>query len=55
MDGKSGNFPRQANGPMYSDSENKFQITPLAVGNEIVFAPNKNLKKIKISSEKNKY
>ncbi|MBK7106809.1 MAG: glycoside hydrolase family 9 protein [Ignavibacteriae bacterium] len=53
MDGKSGNFPRQANGPMYSDSENNFQITPLAVGNQIIFSPNKNLKKIKISSEKN--
>jgi len=54
MDGKSGAFPRQANGPMFTDADGNLQTTPLAIGNELIVAPSNSEKEIKITSQKNK-
>lgn len=54
MDGISGTFPRQAVGTMFTDAEGNLQITPLAIGNELVIATDNSEKKIKIISKKNK-
>lgn len=50
MDGTSGIFPRQANGPTKKDQDGNFQVTPLATGKTLIVAPNKNQKEITISS-----
>jgi hypothetical protein len=47
MDGKSGIFPQQANGPMIVDDEGKLQIEPIAIGKKLVVAPDVQKKKIK--------
>jgi endoglucanase len=39
MDGQSGIFPRQADGPDYRDRDGAFQIEPLAVGHRLTVAP----------------
>jgi hypothetical protein len=54
MDGNSGAFPRQANGPTSIDADGNLQITPLAIGNELVIASGNPEKEIKIISQKNK-
>lgn len=38
-DDEFGIFPRQANGPMYRDSDGEWQIQPLATGKRITIAP----------------
>jgi endoglucanase len=50
MDEKTGYFPRQANGPMKKDEYGNFQITPMAVGKEIIIAPANKVKELKIES-----
>lgn len=52
MDGKSGVFSRQANGPMMRDSDGKVQIVPMAVGKKLVVAPDNSRKQIEFVSEK---
>jgi hypothetical protein len=52
MDGTSGIFPRQANGPMNRDRDGKLQITPLAVGRHMIVAPGNEHKEMKIVSNK---
>lgn len=54
MDGKSGIFPRQPNGPMYKDSERNLQIESLAEGKELIVVPGNKEKGIKFISNKNK-
>ncbi|MCF8261472.1 MAG: glycoside hydrolase family 9 protein [Melioribacteraceae bacterium] len=39
MDGKSGSFPQQANGPVFIDDDGNLQIEELAVGSELIIAP----------------
>ncbi|WPO35712.1 glycoside hydrolase family 9 protein [Flammeovirgaceae bacterium SG7u.111] len=39
MDGRSGLFPRQVNGPMYKDYRGEFQAEPMAVGKKLTVAP----------------
>jgi hypothetical protein len=46
MDGKSGIFPNQANGPMIIDDEAQLQIKPMAKGKKLVVAPDIIEKKI---------
>ncbi|MEJ2614328.1 MAG: glycoside hydrolase family 9 protein, partial [Ignavibacteriaceae bacterium] len=53
MDGKSGIFPRQAEGPMEKDKNGNLQTKPLAVGKELIVAPGNNRKEIKFVSLKN--
>ena len=53
MDGKSGIFPRQAEGPMEKDENGSLQTKPLAVGKELIVAPGNNRKEIKFVSLKN--
>jgi Glycosyl hydrolase family 9./N-terminal ig-like domain of cellulase. len=53
MDGKTGIFPRQANGPMKKDEDGNFQITPLAVGEKLIIAPTNIGKELKIVSSTN--
>jgi hypothetical protein len=55
MDGKSGIFPRQANGPMKIDKDGSLQITPLAVGKQLIIAPANKEKEICFSSSKNDF
>ncbi len=53
IDDKSGIFPRQANGPMMTDEDGNFQITPLATGKELIVSPANDEKRIKFVSNKN--
>jgi hypothetical protein len=53
MDGKSGIFPRQANGPMTLDPDKNLQIIPLAIGKELIISPGSEEKEIKFISSKN--
>jgi endoglucanase len=53
MDSKSGIFPRQANGPMKIDENGNFQITPIAVGKELIISPHNEEKEIRFTSYKN--
>ena len=53
MDGKSGIFPRQANGPMKIDKDSSFQISPIAIGKQLIIAPTTKEKEIRIVSMKN--
>ncbi len=39
MGSQSGIFPKQANGPHYTDGEGQTQITPMASGNTLTIAP----------------
>lgn len=50
MDGKSGIFPPQPNGPMQTDSEEILQISPMATGKELIISPGNSNKEIKIIS-----
>ncbi len=50
MDGRSGIFPRQANGPVEPDSDGGLQPVPMAVGKELVVAPDNWKKEIKFVS-----
>ncbi|HKI47114.1 MAG TPA: glycoside hydrolase family 9 protein [Balneolales bacterium] len=52
MDGKSGIFPRQANGPMEKDSDGKVQIVPMSIGKKLVVSPDNERKQITFVSEK---
>ncbi len=52
MDGKSGIFPRQANGPMKNSEDGTLQIVPMASGKNIVIAPGHEEKEISITSSK---
>ncbi len=49
MDGRSGIFPRQANGPMQDDAQGNLQMTPLAVGRELIIAPGHPEQEMKIT------
>ncbi|MEJ5351845.1 MAG: glycoside hydrolase family 9 protein [Melioribacteraceae bacterium] len=53
MDGKTGQFPRQPVSELEYDKENKLQAKPLAEGKELIVAPDKKEKRIKISSTRN--
>jgi endoglucanase len=53
MDGKSGMFPRQENEPLLKDADGNLQITPMAIGKELLIAPGSKEKQIKIESSKN--
>tara|TARA_R110001583_G_scaffold335_2_gene3022 strand:+ start:3064 stop:5565 length:2502 start_codon:yes stop_codon:yes gene_type:complete len=39
MDNNFGLFNRQANGPGYFDTDNEYQLTPMAIGKKLVVAP----------------
>lgn len=54
MNGNSGAFPRQATGPMFTDVDGNMQSTPLAIGNELIIAPDNPAKEMVITSAKNK-
>lgn len=51
LDDVAGIFPPQANGPMYKDTDNEFQIEPMAAGNKLVVAPEIDEMKITIYSK----
>ena len=53
MDGKPGIFPRQANGPMNIDEDGNLQMTPKAIGRELIVAPGNEEKEIRFVSNKN--
>jgi len=53
MDGNTGQFPRQPISELEYDEENILQVKPLASGKELIIAPDKKEKRIKISSKKN--
>ena len=48
MDGTSGIFPRQANGPMKIDEDSSVQISPMATGKQLIIAPSTKEKEIRI-------
>ena len=50
MDGKSGIFPLQANGPMQKDADGNWQAFPIAVGKELTIAPDVPQQTLKITS-----
>jgi hypothetical protein len=52
MDTKTGIFPRQANGPMNIDKDGSLQISPLAIGRQLIIAPSNKEKEIRIVSTK---
>ncbi|HEY9165764.1 MAG TPA: glycoside hydrolase family 9 protein [Candidatus Kryptonia bacterium] len=52
MDGNPGIFPRQVDSPVNPDSEGQLQVSPMAVGRELIVAPGNNYKEIKIVSLK---
>ena len=53
MDGTSGVFPRQADGPMKNDRDKQLQITPMAVGKQLIIAPLHMVKELRFVSVKN--
>jgi hypothetical protein len=53
MDGTSGAFPRQAEGPMKKDRDERLQITPMATGRQLIIAPLDKEKEIRFVSVKN--
>ena len=53
MDGKTGIFPRQANGPVYKNDKDEAEAVPLANGNKLVIAPESNLQRITLESTGN--
>jgi endoglucanase len=50
MDGKSGPFPRQANGPMVKDTTGEVEIAAMVSGRRLVVAPGKPGKEMSIVS-----
>ncbi len=52
MDGASGIFPRQLNGPMQVDQDGKVQVKPMAVGKKLVVAPDHKKDKITFVSKR---
>lgn len=50
MDGQSGLFPRQADGPMAADANGEPIAAPLAVGRTLVVAPEDETRRLKIES-----
>jgi endoglucanase len=52
MDGKSGLFPRQADGPVKYDKEGNLEAVPMAVGKELIVVPDNPRKEIKFVSNK---
>jgi endoglucanase len=52
MDGHSGLFPRQANGPEVMDDQKQQQPVPMAAGKELVIVPESDLQRISFRSEK---
>ncbi|MFZ1291180.1 MAG: glycoside hydrolase family 9 protein, partial [Melioribacteraceae bacterium] len=54
MDGKSGIFPQQANGPTITDNVGNLQFKNMAEGNKLIIAPGLLEKQLKIESTKNK-
>jgi endoglucanase len=50
MDGKTGFFPRQANGPVALDQQHENQSLPLAVGKKLVIVPESDQQRISIES-----
>ncbi|HTR81047.1 MAG TPA: glycoside hydrolase family 9 protein [Bacteroidota bacterium] len=50
MDGVSGAFPRQADGPMVTDDRGNLQIAPMAQGKKLIVAPDSPQKEIEIVS-----
>ncbi len=52
MDGKTGQFPRQPISELEYNNENILQVKPLAAGKELIVAPDKKEKRIKITSKK---
>ncbi|WP_203226882.1 glycoside hydrolase family 9 protein [Confluentibacter flavum] len=53
MDNEFGIFNRQANGPGYKDSDNEFQLTPMAEGKVLVIAPETTSQTLTIKNLKN--
>jgi len=53
MDGTSGMFPRQAGGPIKKDRDARLQISPMAVGKQLIIAPHDKGKEIRFTSVKN--
>ncbi len=51
MDGQTGIFPRQLNGPMTREQDGSFQIKPMAVGAMLVVAPEDDSQRLKIESK----
>ncbi|HSO88876.1 MAG TPA: glycoside hydrolase family 9 protein [Draconibacterium sp.] len=52
MDGKSGIFPQQANGPMQKDADGTWQAFPMATGKKLTVAPDVPEQTMKITSLK---
>ena len=52
MDGKSGIFPPQANGPMQQDADGTWQAFPMAAGKKLTIAPDVPEQTLKITSSK---
>jgi endoglucanase len=52
MDGKSGIFPQQANGPMQKDADSNWQAFPMATGKKLTVAPDVPEQTMKITSLK---
>src|SRR4051812_8945472 len=52
MDGQSGIFPQQANGPNYIDAEGETQIAPMATGNRLTIAPESEKQRMTIENLK---
>jgi len=52
MDGKSGIFPMQANGPMQKDADGNWQAFPMATGKKLTIAPDVPEQTLKITSLK---
>ncbi len=52
LDDQSGIFPRHFNGPMKTDVDGSWQTVPMASGKHLVIAPESDLYRMSISSEK---
>jgi endoglucanase len=53
MDRNARIFPQQLNGPFFATSGETFESVPMATGNELLVAPESELQRISIKSEKN--
>lgn len=51
IDGQSGIFPQQPNGPMYKDDEGEVQITPMGEGKSLTVAPESESQRMIIDNE----
>ncbi len=54
MDDTAGQFPQQANGPVYRDEEGRIQVQPLAGGSRLVAAPEDDARRFEVRSETGK-